>query len=140
MPIKRTKYQSEKSLKEFYTSNEWKGAFKIRSKKMLDIIDAINEIFIETNLIATTSHQRICIGVKEEIPLNWIIIISNNCLDEYHFEYKVPNENSPWDNAWMTGTAKNLQEAIKYLLTSMDKSGAWKGNRELVKLSKTYGV
>ena len=140
MPIKRSQYQSDKSLEEFYNSNEWEGAFEIISKKMLEFIDLVNENFCETQLIASTSHQRLCIQDKDDNRLNWIIIISNVALTEYYFEYKVPKNKSPWDNAWMKGTASNLEEAIIYLVKSMSESEVWNGNKELIKLKKKYGV
>ena len=140
MPIKRSQYQSEKSLEEFYNSKEWSGAFEIISKRMLEFINLINENFSKTQLIASTSHQRLCIQDKDDKRLNWIIIISNIASTEYYFEYKVPNNKSPWDNAWMKGTASNLEESIIYLIKSMNESEVWNGNQELIKLNKKYEI
>jgi len=139
MPI-RSKYQSEETLKEFYNRKDWEGGFKIISKKMLEFIDLVNEHFNDTQLIASTSHQRLCIQDKDDEKLNWIIIISNSVLNEYYFEYKVPKNKSPWKNAWMKGTASNLEESIIYLIKSMSESEVWNGNKELIKLKKKYNV
>lgn len=140
MPIKRSTYQSEETIKEFYNRKDWEGGFKIISKKMLEFVDLVNEHFKETQLIASTSHQRLCIQDKEEKRSNWIIIISNTALDEYHFEYKVPKNKSPWKNAWMKGTADNLEESIIYFIQSMIESEVWNENKELIKLKIKYGV
>ncbi len=134
MPIKRTTYQSDESLKDFYNRKEWKDAYEVISKKILKLIDWINENFVETELIASTSHLRLCIQDKDDERLNWIIIISNIGQDEYHFEYKVPKKKNPWNDAWIKGTANDLEEAKIYLIKSMNESEVWKGNNELIKL------
>jgi len=61
-------------------------------------------------------------------------------MDEYHFQFKVPKNKSPWDEAWMTGKANSFEESIIYLIKSMNESEMWKGNNELLKLKKKYGV
>lgn len=54
MPIKRSQFQSDESLEEFYNRKEWTGAFKLVAHKMLTLIKWINENFKETNLTAST--------------------------------------------------------------------------------------
>lgn len=138
MPIKRSTYQSKETIEDFYKSNEWTGGFELISKNMLDLIDLINSSFIDTELIVSTSHQRLCIQDRDDDKLNWVIIISNCGLDEYYFEYKVPEHKSPWDEAWMKGTAGNLNEAIVYLIKSMVETEVWKDNQELINLLKPH--
>jgi hypothetical protein len=140
MPIKRSPYQSEKTLEEFYNRKEWKGAFKIISSKMLKLVDWINENFVETELTAFTSHQRLCIQDKNDENLNWIIRISNYIMDQYYIEYKIPKNKGPWDEAMMSGIAEDFEESIIYLIKSMNESEVWKGNNELIKLTKKYGI
>lgn len=140
MPLKRSTYQSEETFNEFYNRSEWQGTFQLISKKMIEFINLVNENFVETVLIASTSHQRLCIQYKDNENLNWTIIVSNSGLSEYYFEYQVPMNKSPWDNAWMRGTASNLEESIIYLIKSMIESEKWCGNKELIKLKKKYGV
>ena len=140
MPIKRSQYQSEETLEEFYNRKEWTGAFKLISGKMLQLIDWIDENFMETELIASTSHQRLCIQDKNDKRLNWIIIISNQGMDEYYFEFKVPKNRGPWDEAWIKGKAISFEESIIYLIKSMNDSEVWKENKELIKLKKKYKI
>ena len=140
MPIKRSTYQSEETIESFYERPEWTGGFKLISKNMLKLIALINSNFTKTEFVVSTSHQRLCIQDKDDEKLNWIIIISNGALDEYYFEYKVPENKSPWDEAWMKGTAKNLNDAIVYLIKSMIETDIWKDNEELNELKTKYTV
>ena len=131
MPIRRSTYQSTESLESFYKRAEWTGATKIIANKMLELINIINEIFVDTYLIASTSHQRLCIQQDDDEKLSWLIIISNSASDEFHIQYKMPQNKSPWKNAWITGTAKDINEAKIYLIRAMKETGNWKNNSEL---------
>lgn len=141
MPIRRSQYQSKQTLQEFYRNkHEWKGAYASIASRMIDFIDLVEEHFTETQLIATTSHLRLCIQDRDEDHLNWVIIVASVGLDEYYFEYKVPECKSPWSNAWMRGTAKDLNEALIFLIKSMWESEVWKQNDELRRLKKKLGI
>ena len=140
MPILRSKYQSDEKLEEFYKREEWEGGFKIIANNMLNLINLIDENFVETELIASTSHQRLCIQSKDDKVPEWLIIISNGGLNEYYLEYKVPEYKSPWKEAWMKGTAKDIYEAIIFLIKSMIETGNWKDNYELNVLKRKYSL
>lgn len=130
MPIRRNKYQKKESLIDFYHLDEWTGPFEISASKMLDVISWLNTQFKQTELIGTTSHQRLVIHASDD-DSEWSIIISNSGLQEYYIQYKVPNDQSPWENAWIHGTAKDFNEITQYILIAMEKCGSWQGNSEL---------
>ncbi|MEM9338125.1 MAG: hypothetical protein AAGA66_05310 [Bacteroidota bacterium] len=136
MPIRRNKDQKKESLIDFYNRDEWTGPFEISARKMLDVINWLNTNFKQTELIGTTSHQRLVIHASENDDSEWSIIISNSGLKEYYIEYKVPKAQSPWENAWIHGTAKDFNEIKQYILIAMKESGNWKGTNEFENLTE----
>ena len=133
MPIKRSTYQSDESLEDFYKSRDWQGAFAAAAAKMLTFIAWINEVFQETELVAFTSHQRLCIQDKDDDKLNGVVIISQFGTGEYFIEYRVPEHKSPWKRANMTGTAWGFEEAKEYFIRAMIETECWEGNQEIEK-------
>ena len=59
---------------------------------------------------------------------------------EYHFEYLVPKDKQPWENAYVRGQANDLEEAKKHLLIAMHECGGWAGNEELETLLSSTGL
>ena len=55
----------------------------------------------------------------------------------YKRQYLIPNEKSPWQNAYIKGVANSLDEAKDYLLKSMKGCNAWSESDELKSYSET---
>lgn len=138
MPIRRSKYQSDKTLQEFYTSSEWGDVLHNTTIKMMQFVDWINETFKETEFVSYTSHLRLCIQDKDDEKLNGIIIISYFGLDEYFIDYAVPEYKSPWKQARMTGTAYSFDEIKKFFIIAMLQTENWKNNKELEREIKNW--
>ena len=140
MPIKRSSYQASKSLEEFYTSfaEHQNEIFAKGAIQMIEFIKAINDTFVETQLWAHTSHSRLGIQAKDDEFLTNVIYVSNIGIDEFYFEFKLPKSKEPWENAWVKGKANSIEEAIKFLLISMEETEEWKDNLELLKLAKEW--
>lgn len=140
MPIKRSSFQSNKTLEEFYIrlSEESPSAYIDVGKRMLLFIEMINQLFKTTQLWGVTSHARLALLIEDSPELKWYVIISNVGLDSYYFQYLLPEYKQPWDYAMVNGEAKSLEEAKKYLLIAMRECEGWKGNIELSTLLKEY--
>lgn len=138
MPIKRSTYQSNDTLEEFYTSDRWTDVLKRIADNMLMLVQMINDLFVKTELVAFTSHQRLCIQNADNEILNALIIITGSYLEEYYIEYKVPAHKSPWKDAWMRGKAENLEELKHYLIKAMIETENWNDNEELQILAKQH--
>lgn len=138
MPIKRCSAQKNISLEDFYIelSKSSSDRYIVIGKRMLDVIKLINSIFIETDLIGLTSHERLLILVEDNWKSSWYVNIGNIGTDKYQIEYLMPKQKEPWSNATVRGEAKNIQDLKCYLLTAMERSEAWKGNNELEFLIK----
>ena len=136
MPIKRSSDQQSKTLTEFYNdlSATSTNNYAIVGKEMLHLVQLIDQTFEDTLLWGLTSHARLVIQNTDDWKAPWYIIISNIGTKEYYFEYLLPTEKQPWENAYVRGQANNLEEARKYLLISMDKCEGWISNLELERL------
>jgi hypothetical protein len=142
MPIKRSSDQKSMTLEEFYLefTEKSNNSYTDVGKKMLEMIEMINDTFKDTLLWGLTSHARLVIQAEDNWRADWYVIISNIGTDEYYFEYLLPDEEKPWPNATVRGEAKNLEEAKRYLLIAMHKSKGWFGNEELKALIELNGV
>jgi len=137
MPIVRNSKQStDKDLYSFYaelTDNSNEIVTKTIGNNMLAFIEMINQTFLVTQIWGLTSLYRLVLQTKDQWDSEWFVII--NCIgnNEYYFEYLMPPDKKPWDDATVKGVTQNLTEAKKYLLIAMKESGGWKDNTELQK-------
>ncbi len=142
MPIKRSSDQKSMTLEEFYLefSEKSSNSYVDVGKKMLQMVELINNTFKDTLLWGLTSHARLVIQAEDNWGADWYVIISNIGTEEYYFEYLLPDEEKPWPNATVRGEAKNLEEAKNYLIIAMYKSKGWFDNEELKALSALNGI
>ena len=141
MPIKRCSDQRNITLETFYKDlSAISNVPRLidAGAKMITLLNLINELFIDTQLWGLTSHDRLVIQSKDDWKSSWYIIIVSIGTEEYYFEYLLPTNKSPWENAMVRGEAKNLEAAKKYLLIAMRESEGWVGNKELEKLLKEH--
>ena len=131
MPIRRDKNQKNESLIEFYKREEWTDSFEAAARRMIEVVNWLNRTFKQTELIGSTSHQRLAIHASNDDDADWAVIISNWGLEEYYVEYKMPENQSPWKDAWVHGTATGFDELTQYLVIAMKATKNWKGNDEL---------
>ncbi len=132
MPIRRNKNQKEETFEEFYKREEWTDLWGISAENMLKVVHWIDHKFKTTQLVGTTSHQRLVIHSNTDDESEWAIIISNSGMKEYDIEFKLPTDKSPWSNAWVRGVANDLEELKQYIQKAMKESGNWPNNPELV--------
>jgi hypothetical protein len=135
MPIRRNSEQGNISLEEFYQRFDKKIA-----KRMLPFLGLINQIFQETQLWGLTSLNRLVIQNSDNSNSDWFVIVYNGGMDEYYFEYLLPERKRPWKQATVQGEAKSLEEAKKYLLIAMRESEGWEGNLEFERLLEENGL
>lgn len=136
MPIKRNSNQQYKTLTEFYInlSETSTNNYVDVGKQMLNLIKLIDDTFKDTLIWGLTSHARLVLQNSDNWQTPWYVIISNIGTKEYYFEYLLPFDKRPWQNAYVRGEANNIEEAKNYLLIAMERCGGWIGNLELKKL------
>lgn len=135
MPLIRCKEQKSQTLEDFY--NEcFVSDNRISSnlgKAMLQIIEKINQIFIETIIFGGTSHDHLLLFTTETNNADWYVAIIANAY-EYYIEYRMPKYKQPWEDATVKGVTTSLDEFMNYLIIAMTESGAWAENKELTGL------
>lgn len=140
MPLKIMSDQDSMTVQEFYADLA-KGKYHSydmdRGNMMLQLIEVINHLFLQTTIWCLTSHDRLCLIADDDWESERFVIIEPSYYNKkYHFIYFMPKENRPWDEASVHGIASSLEEAKKYLLIAMRESGGWSTNEELKKLLK----
>jgi|ERR1700722_4425702 len=133
MPISRNSDQRSKTLEEFYLEVSQQERYTNNGKLMLDLLGMINYTFQETQLWGLTSRHRLVIQRENYWGSPWYIIVS--CAgNEYHLEYLMPEDKSPWSGARVVGDATTLAEARRKLIIAMHECEGWSGNEELAEL------
>ncbi len=137
MPIVRCKEQKRQTLEEFYT--EW--AFSDNSissnlgKAMLQVLEKINQTFIETTIYGGTSHAHLLFFVTETNWADWYVSVIAST-SEYYIEYRMPKNKQPWKDSMVKGATKSLDEFMNYIVIAMTECEAWPNNTELKRLYK----
>ncbi|NNV57989.1 hypothetical protein [Limnovirga soli] len=136
MPLKINSKHSSRhnSIEELYTyklNNCEEYYFKERYIRLIDLTRLINSMFPDTVIWALTSIERLVLMNEDDYRSNWYVIIANGSSTEFYFEYLIPEEKSPWENAYIKGVAKSLDEAKVYLIKSMHGCNGWSESEEL---------
>jgi hypothetical protein len=132
-----TKHTNNRTLKDIYRDlkkDKSNPVWEKRGDEMLGFIDMVDEMFTETTIWALTSHLRLVLQTEDDWRAKWFVIISCIGSGEYYFEYLMPEDRQPWNNATISGMTTTLPNAKTYLLIAMRESGGWKGNAELERL------
>ena len=126
MPVKRSKSQQQQSLTEFYTENSDETINNSIGEVMLKWIDRLNSELPDIEIWGLTSLYRLVLMATETYEGEWSVIIFGT-ENNYRVDYLIPKEeNSPWQNAYITGTTTDFEEALKMSLIAIENSRAWK--------------
>ena len=92
---------------------------------MLDWIARLRALPDDRRIFGLTSHYRLCLLSQDDYTSPWFVIIS--ALDErnYYVEYLMPENEAPWQAAYVRGEARSAEDAVWMVVTAMDKSGGW---------------
>jgi hypothetical protein len=136
MPLTRNSDQASETLEQFYAGFAARGnEYPALSQAMLAFVDMVNRSFVETPLWGLTSLARLVIQAEDDWKSPWyIIVVSSVTPGHYLFEYLMPENQAPWPQATVHGTASSLEEAKRYLLIAMHRCGGWADNHELEQL------
>lgn len=127
MSLKRNTDQKSQTLIEF--NNEFKNSDNTFSQKagsqMIQWIKQINHELSEIEIWGFTSHASLLLQNKNDIASEKYIIL-NTGLDEFYIQYLIPKEKEPWQNAYVKGETKSLNEAMVMLKKAIVNSEGWK--------------
>ncbi|WP_116545446.1 hypothetical protein [Pontibacter virosus] len=131
MPIIRNSSQRSKTLIEFYTDlkDEGNEYYKRAGALMLQWIDKINQELLDTDVWGLTSHDHLILQNKDDYSSTaWVVLCAT--IDEYHIEYLLPKDDQPWENAYVKGATKSLNEAVEMVKIAIRSSEGWKEPKE----------
>ncbi len=126
MPLKRNTAQRSQTLIEFY--NEFRNSNNTFSQKagsqMIQWIERINNELTEIEIWGLTSHAHLILQNKDDFTSENYIVLKTG-MDEFHIEYLLPKDLEPWQNAYVKGATKSLDEAMKMLKKAIVNSKGW---------------
>jgi hypothetical protein len=127
MHLTRCKDQPNHTLDEFYTEASQSQDFAIREggKTMLELLLVLRALQNERQVYGLTSHYRLCLLAEDTYTSRWLVIISALNNRNYFVEYLMPERIAPWPHAYVRGEARSEDDAVKMILTAMEKSGGW---------------
>ncbi|MCH2195295.1 hypothetical protein [Kordia sp.] len=132
MSLKRNTDQKSKTLIQFYdeaknSDNQFSSNL---GELMINWIKEIDSEFKTTEIWGLTSHYHLILQNENDYTSpNYVVLIAGH--DEYHLEYLIPESSQPWENAYVKGATKSLEEAMKMLKTAMRESRGWIDSNEL---------
>jgi hypothetical protein len=132
MPIIRCSDQNNQTLGQFYSDSDDQQTREIGAA-MLSIIKLLDTKFKETTIFGLTSLYRLNLLANDTYKSPWYVSFITDGKN-FYIDYLVPESQQPWKHARISGEAESFEQAYKYILIAMTKSGGWADNIELHKL------
>lgn len=119
--------QKSQTLDEFYTEVSRQESFVCREggKAMLDLIARLRALPDERRVFGLTSHHRLCLLAEDTYRSPWFVIFSALDKRNYFVEYLMPERIAPWPHAYVRGEPRSEGEAVRMIVTAMEKSEGW---------------
>jgi hypothetical protein len=119
--------QKSRTLEEFYAEVIQQESVVCREggQAMLDLIARLRALPCEHRVFGLTSHHRLCLLAEDTYRSTWFVIISAFDKRNYNVQYLMPERISPWPRAYVNGEARSEDDAVKMILTAMEKAEGW---------------
>ena len=129
MHLTRCKDQSSKTLDEFYTDISQHDGDIDRGigQAMLSLLARLRALPDERPVWGLTSHYRLCLLAENSSATPWFVILAALDMRNFYIEYLMPEHVAPWPNAYVRGEARSVDDAIRMIVTAMEKSEGWSG-------------
>jgi hypothetical protein len=127
MHLTRCKDQKSATIDEFYTEVSEHDNYTSREggKAMLDLIARLRALPDERRVFGLTSHDRLCFLAEDSYESSWFVLVWALDKRNYFVEYRMPDNIAPWPQAFVRGEARSEDEAVRMIITAMEKSGGW---------------
>jgi len=119
--------QKKQPLDEFYTEVAQceKPDSRENGRVMLSLIARLRALPDERRAFGLTSHLRLCLLAEDSWKSPGYVIVSALDSRNYTIEYLMPQATAPWSQAYVRGEARSEDEAVKMIVTAMEKSEGW---------------
>jgi len=135
MPIRRSKSQPSKSLREFYDGleNETEPHSGEVGNVMLKWIEGIEQALPNARIYGLTSHFHLILMPGETYEGPWAVRLIGNGMD-YKVSLLMSEEDAPWPGAYVSGECQTFEQALAMSLLAIRSCGYWppeqlKGNK-----------
>lgn len=127
MHLTRCKDQKHATLEEFYGERRDSDDFISRKigETMLDLIARLRALSDERHVFGLTSHYHLCLLSQDTYTSPWFVKVIGADQRDYVIEYLMPEHQAPWPHAYVRGEARSVDDAVRMVITAMDKSGGW---------------
>ena len=92
---------------------------------MLDLIAQLRSLDHPNRVWGLTSHTRLILLAQDDFRTPWYVIAYAISKRNYTVEYLMPASVAPWQSAHVRGEARSVDEAVKMIVTAMERSGGW---------------
>jgi hypothetical protein len=127
MPLKRASCQHSASLetfyKEFAASDE---AFsKSMGEQMLSLLPMLSQACAPFDVWGLTSMHHLWLLAADDWRSSWLVCVTALPAEGYRIQYRMPQADAPWPNAFIQGIAPDEATACRRILIAMKRSGGW---------------
>jgi hypothetical protein len=127
MNLTRCKDQTRATLDEFYgrARNSDEPVSRKGGQAMLDLIARLRAWPDDRNVFGLTSLNRLCLLSQDTYTSPWFVIVCAVDAQNYYIDYLMPEREAPWPHARVQGEARSVDDAVRMIITAMEKSGGW---------------
>lgn len=127
MHLTRCREQKSKTLDEFFENISEQDHIVSREggKAMLDLMARLRALPDSRQVYGLTSHHQLCLLAADTSESPWFVIICALNKGNYFIEYLMPDDVAPWPRAYVRGEARSEDDAVKMVVTAMEKSEGW---------------
>jgi len=126
MHLTRCKDQKQATLDEFYGERQDSDDSISRKcgEAMLDLMARLRALPNERRVFGLTSHYHLCLLSQDTYTSPWFVKVIG-ADNDFVIEYLMPEHEAPWPHAYVRGEAHSSDEAVRMIMTGMEKSGGW---------------
>ena len=127
MKIIRCRDQQHETLEEFYSKLAIGENSPLREagKAMLDVLTGLKALPDERLVYGLSSMAQLCLLAHDDYKSPWYVIVSALDRRNYFVEYLMPENMSPWPNAYVKGAATSTDAAVELIQIAIDRSAGW---------------
>ena len=126
MHLTRCQDQRYQTLDEFYSDlcHSEEPTTRAVGGSTLDLIARLRAVPDERHIYGLTSLYRLCLLAEDTYASPWFVIVTPGQA-QFYVQYLLPQRLAPWSGAYVTGEARTVDEAVRMILTAMERSEGW---------------
>jgi class 3 adenylate cyclase len=127
MQITRCQDQKSRTLDEFYAEIGRHDGSVDREigDALLSLLARLRALPDDRAVYGLTSHYHLGFHAEDNYQSPCFVVIRALDRRNYFIEYRMPERMAPWPHAYVKGTARSEEDAVRMILTAMEKSEGW---------------